>query len=461
MRRVFGLVHSSGLLALILLGMFISSCGPSSAGETFSPLSSPVPLDTMQSPLVTPTPQSTLTPTCNPPWPTPPAEACPWLPSPTPMPTSSIPTPTPFVPPTPPAQTPTPLSLPQAAGSPAGEILFAAFFAPGSVPAEPQVLRVPIGEQGQPVGSPSPFTWTPLGDNLMTVGRLSVSPSGAYLASIYDTEVGELVVVVDLAAAQETADIYGGQFFGWHPNGHEFLFEQSSETNPGLWLVEASTGEYRLLAQPAELGYANISGAAISPDGQVLAYSVSGSGVAQVWMANADGSAPRLVSNASVVFSWSPDGRYLLYTGEPGAVGVSPWVMDRDAQNYRPLDMQQEPLEIIWDPVWSPTGQYVAAIGSDASYCPERGMAPPADRLCPFRDKRVYIEDMETGEVWLAAHDALDPTWSPDGSMLAVAKMDENEQVDIWLVNIGDRSLRQVTNTPELDRYPLWLRSQQ
>jgi hypothetical protein len=42
--------------------------------------------------------------------------------------------------------------------------------------------------------------------------------------------------------------------------------------------------------------------------------------VHQVWTANADGSEPRLLleSNAVVyVFSGSPDGRYLLYTGEP------------------------------------------------------------------------------------------------------------------------------------------------
>jgi Tol biopolymer transport system component len=323
---------------------------------------------------------------------------------------------------------------------------------------------VPIDEQGQPVGSPSPFTWTPLGDNLMTVGRLSVSPSGAYLTSMYDTESGESVVVVDLIAAQETAYVWGGRFLNWHPDGHEFLFVQQTEADLGLWLVEASTGEHHLLSPSG-------SDAAISPDGQVLVYYAG-----EIWMANADGSEPRhVIDSAAAVFAWSPDGRYLLYGEYPhrgdesGTPSLLPhlWLMNREGQSIHALNLSWESgitFAAHQQPTWSPTARYVALsspLDPSFSYWQQKGQDHCDDPLYIFKNAGVYVEDVETREAWLAAPNAVDPMWSPDGSMLAVAKMDENEQVDIWLVNISDRSLRQLTDTPELDRYPIWLRSQQ
>ncbi|MEJ5312435.1 MAG: hypothetical protein WHX52_21940 [Anaerolineae bacterium] len=452
-----------GLMILILAtAVLITSCVlPSTSSSPVEPYSPPA------TPTLQPTPLPTSTPTCNPPWPTPPSEACPWLPSPTPAPT--FPPPTPFVVPTA-AQTPTPLPLLETANSPRGVIYFAVFSAPGMPPEEPKLLQVSIDEQGQLLNVPSSFTWTSADDTQMSVGRLGISPSGAYLTSVYDTEEGEAVIIVDLMAARKTAYIYGGQLFGWHPNGHELLFEQQTEANPGLWLVEASTGEYRLLAQPAALSYTNLSGAAISPDGQALAYCIGG-----IWLANADGSEPRQVlDSAAAVFAWSPDGRYLLYGEYPhgGSKSGTPsplphlWLMNREGQSVRPLSLSWE-LGIAFTehqlPVWSPTGRYIAhssPLDPGFSYWQEKGEDHRADPLYAFKHAGVYVEDVETGEMWLAAENALDPMWSPDGSLLAVAKMGENEQVDIWIVNIGDRSLRQLTDTPELDRYPIWLRSQ-
>jgi WD40 repeat protein len=364
------------------------------------------------------------------------------------------------------------LPLPQAATSPAGIVLYAAFFAPGAKPSEPRMFQVTIDERGQFVIPPFPFTWTTLNDNRMVVGRLTVSPNDAYLTSVYDTEAGESVIVIDLTAAQETAYIWGGQLFSWHPNGVELLFEQSSQANPGLWLVEARTGRYRLLAQPSALSYANLSGAAISPDGHTLAYSISGPGIEQIWMANADGSEPHLVleSNTSaIVYAWSPDGRYLLYGGEPmpeagKGTPLPPWpwlwVMDRTGQNRRSLNLPWDTFGFTdQKPVWSPTGQYIAGVGGigEAIQCWRPGENQPIDPLCLFRNAGVYVEDVETGEVRLVAQNAVDPTWSPDGSLLALSRMDERGQVDIWVVDVNGNNLRRVTDTPELDRYPMWL----
>jgi len=64
---------------------------------------------------------------------------------------------------------------------------------------------------------------------------------------------------------------------------------------------------------------------------------------------------------------------------------------------------------------------------------------------------------VDTGEARLASRQAIHPAWSPDGSLLAVSRMDEREQVDIWLVGWDGRGLRRVMDTAEVDRHPIWM----
>lgn len=482
MKRAFSFVHRLGLLALILLGVCVSSCSPDVGGERYSP----------QSPLVTPQPQATLTPTCNPPWPTPPAIACPWLPTPEPTLTSPFPSPTPFIPPTPPERTPTPLPLPQPATSPAGRLLWLAKvqLQDGSQPFI--LLEGQVNTDGAIASpyqrvllQPPPDMELPAEyDYSMWFNRFVPSPNGKYLVGIYESEGGESIANFDLALLKSTFPGEGelcwtnpnglcvgatGFFYGWHPNSQDILFYEENAPDRGLWLISVLTGQHRLLAQPAELGWASFSGAAISPDGQLLAYSLSGLGIEQIWIANADGSEPHLVlkSNTSaVVYAWSPDGRYLLYSGEPmpevGKGTPSPpwpksWLMDREGKNRRPLNLPWEPFGFPdQKPVWSPTGRYIAAVGGEF-FTPCWRPDKPPDFLCLLRNAGVYIEDIETGEVRLVARNAADPTWSPDGSLLALSRMDERGQVDIWVVDVNGNNLRRVIDTPELDRYPIWL----
>jgi len=497
MKRVFDFVRILGLLTLLLFGMV--SCSLSLTGEPSSPLSLTGSPDERQSPLIPPTLQATLTPTCNPQWLTPLSEACPWLPTPEPTPPSPFPTPTLFTPPTPPAQTPTPLPLPQVAPSPAGQLLWQAKIRLQDGSLAFVLLESLVSADGsinQPFQRilfqpPADFNLPPEYDYSMWFDRFAPSPDGRYLIGIYESEGGEIIANFDLASLKSTFPGEGefcwttpdghcvgasGYFYSWHPNSREVLFYEKNAPDRGLWLVNVTTGQHRLLAQPAELGWAGFSGAAISPDGQILAYSISGPGSEQIWMANADGSEPHLVleSNTSaVVYAWSPDGRYLLYSGEPMpevGKGTAPppwpplWVMDREGQNRRPLNLPWETFSFTdQKPVWSPTGRYIAGIGvvGETIQCWRKGENQPIDPFCLFRNAGVYVENIETGEVQLVAPNAVDPTWSPDGSLLAVSRMDERGQVDIWMVDVNGSNLRRVTDTPEVDRYPLWLQREQ
>ncbi|HEX6207210.1 MAG TPA: hypothetical protein VF058_02515, partial [Actinomycetota bacterium] len=50
-----------------------------------------------------------------------------------------------------------------------------------------------------------------------------------------------------------------------------------------------------------------------------------------------------------------------------------------------------------------------------------------------------------------------DPAWSPDGSMVAFARVtDEGRRSSVFLVEADGSGLRQLTSGPHLDRQPAW-----
>ena len=489
MRRLLNLVGSllSILVIVLLVLAFVQmnsilQNGDKSSFTTYtqqsfplldSPLSSATRLQSYPPPGTSVVePQNPIT-TCDAYWPTPPAKACPWLPTPTLKPTSPFPTRTPWIPPTPQVPASTPLALPLASSNPAGELLFrgASFQSIG------------IDEKGKVESTSQVFDIQPdtdfiLGYDYPQFDCFFPSPGGGYVVAVAEVETGEIVIVID-SKTRESSVIYWsnnegkvniaiGFFYGWHPNGYEFLFRADNSSEQGLWLVDAATSQHRLIAQPLTL---DISGAAVSPDGQRLVYATNTFDVHQIWTANVDGSEPRLLleSNTIVyVYSWSPDGRYLLYVGEPNKVvgkgtpvpnSAGPlWVMDREGENRRPLSLPFI-FGFGFKPAWSPAGHHVAGVGGTDEYAPcwQSDDSFRADLLCLYRGTGVYIEDIDTGVVKLVSRNAIDPAWSPDGSLLAMSLMDEREQVDIWLVNVDGSEMQRVMDTPELDRNPVWL----
>jgi len=184
----------------------------------------------------------------------------------------------------------------------------------------------------------------------------------------------------------------------------------------------------------------------------------------QIWLANSNGSNPQQVAEGAVayVFSWSPNGAYLVYTGEssdgsgtPSLSGVL-WIMDPNGQNRRPI---LSPFIFGWGfkPVWSPDSRWLALTGLDAGQnfgCIQK-QSQPNPETCVFEGTAIYIENILTGEMRRLAS-GIDPTWSPDGSMVAFASR-QSGIAELWVINVDGTELRQLTNQGEPIRYPIWL----
>jgi Tol biopolymer transport system component len=328
------------------------------------------------------------------------------------------------------------------------------------------LFSVPIDEHARVAAPPTERDLPP--DAVVGFARLSVSPDGRFLAGIDETEGGDVVYVLDARSGRPVANLSAGKFFSWHPNSREILFYQDRTLEPGLWLFDVETSRHRLVAQPSTL---DITGAAISPDAQRLAYATNTFDVHQIWTANADGSAPRLLVESPfvvAVWDWSADGHYLLYTGEPTPPvgkgtpqpeeGRSLWVMDRDGLDRMPL---RGHFLFGWGfrPIWSPTGHRVAYVSREGSDpCWQSASSYRADPLCRYKGVALYVEDVDSSEQQRIAASAIDPAWSPDGSMLAFSMMDERGQVDLWMMDAEGVGLQRITNTVEMDRHPIWTR---
>lgn len=139
--------------------------------------------------------------------------------------------------------------------------------------------------------------------------------------------------------------------------------------------------------------------AVFSPDGTRMAFSRFRTDLvdsANLWVASADGTDRRMITHEAGIQehpAWSPDGRWLAYSG---------------GQGY---------------------GTYeIYVVGAEGA------------------GRRQLTEN--------SAHDFL-PAWSPDGSQIAFSS-DVTGDYEIWLVRADGLNLTQLTQAPGLDTSPAW-----
>jgi Tol biopolymer transport system component len=273
------------------------------------------------------------------------------------------------------------------------------------------------------------------GENEADDGSPARSPDGRRIAFTstrdhdgdgFDSQ--ELYVMAPDGSEQTrlTEDESGVSGPSWSPDGERLLFARRAVEQPAteeealkftLELMRPDGSETKTLFEPAAL---LVTGAAWSPDGKELAFTgceiVERQLDCEVWMANADGSDAKKVTDGtgrSASPAWSPDGGRIAFAS------------DRDMNG-----------ECFFHDCtgWNGEIYVMNADGSD----PKRLTDDPGDDTSP--------------------------TWSPDGTRIAFAALrnveggvdDPSENYEIYVIDADGSDLVQLTKNTSWDWQPDW-----
>ena len=195
------------------------------------------------------------------------------------------------------------------------------------------------------------------------------------------------------------------------PDG-SLLASASDDMTLRLWDVK--TGKAVLvLRNQHEVGMV-----AFSPDGTLLAFGVWGEGF-QVWaMDGAAASVPAPTASVTATQPLGDNGGLIAFVSDQDGKPAI-YVMNADGSNQRRL-AEANPKGICRPPVWSPDGQRIAYLVIPNG---ERDLHGPLEVWSVGLDGAAPIELSAGVTDTLLAYPSIDPTWSPDGTRLAVAAL--------------------------------------
>ena len=163
-----------------------------------------------------------------------------------------------------------------------------------------------------------------------------------------------------------------------------------------------------------------------SPDGLRIAFVSDRGGSENVWIANADGSDPKQLSNDTqshfVSPSWTPDGEYVIVTRN--GIGSEMWERSEEIWMYHLKGGRgvQVTRSNAMGPVASPDGRYL--------YFARRSFRPWIEMKFELPSCQIARRDLTTGDedvITEAPGSAFRPVLSPDGSQLVYGTRHEAE----------------------------------
>jgi Tol biopolymer transport system component len=193
----------------------------------------------------------------------------------------------------------------------------------------------------------------------------------------------------------------------------------------GLWRLRGTDArEIWKTQQEAVMG-----AAAVSPDGKRVCFPVGNKGRATLYCANADGTAARPIADSLDIrgaASWSPDGRWIAVAARQ-AHGVR--VFKIPVAGGQPVELVDS---VSSNPVWSPDGKFILYSGT------ARARSVPVLAVTP--DGRPYPMPTLTVDRVGDSYRFL-----PDGKQLVV-KLGGFRRQDFWLFDLATGSRRQLTS---------------
>jgi Tol biopolymer transport system component len=216
-----------------------------------------------------------------------------------------------------------------------------------------------------------------------------------------------------------------------------------------MWLIDAKTLETTTLVYPE----GSIQGAAISPNGMLIAYidSYRPKTLGSLWFVSSAGSDAYPTVDVGLGYmypgAWSPDGSHLVYYGVCGKATDkgSPTglcLLDIRTRQQIVLNVPYERFE----PVWSPDNRQIDVAGlvpGDKACNAQPGLSAAEYEMCWYSTSGVFILDILTNESRFLTR-GVAPIWSPDGSMLAFLS-NRSGTTEIWTIRVDGSDLQQLT----------------
>ncbi len=223
----------------------------------------------------------------------------------------------------------------------------------------------------------------------------------------------------------------------WAPDGKSIAFSAFREgTGAHLFVVDVETQRIRPLVLSGDFA----TGASWSPDGSRLLFSSSVNDNSDLYVAQADGSAARRVTDArgiDISGSWSPDGKRIAFVSERAGT-PQVYTMAADGSDVRRLTFQGNYNQ---EPAWSPKGDLIAFSGRDE-----------------HRVFDLYTVAVDTGKVTrLTQNQGTNekPAWAPNGRYLLFSSTRTGKR-QIWMTQPDGSNHRQVTSEKGGASDPSW-----
>jgi Tol biopolymer transport system component len=225
------------------------------------------------------------------------------------------------------------------------------------------------------------------------------------------------------------------------PDGKIVAYIVNEAGQRSLWVRQVATSRNLQIVEPAEIDYFGVT---LSPDGNYVYYNTGKSNdpLRDLYQVSVLGGAPKkIMADVDTPVTFSPDGKQFAFMrGEPTKAEWSLMIANADGMGVRRLAVRKSP-QVYDTPAWSPDGAKIAVSVGDTTGGKVMSVV------------EVNVEDGTerpiTSENWLGVGQL---AWLADGSGLVINAADKDTRLQqLWHLSYSEGVARRLTN--DLNNY--------